>query len=117
MEDTRLKDIFMHLKKRGFEVYLSGIKTGECTSKYVVVKESVMSQVPNRSSVVQYYDVLCYVPQNTPSQLALFLDEAAECMKGLQPMIMPTYQRTEPFFDDSVKAYMSSMTYRNYRKI
>lgn len=38
-------------------------------------------------------------------------------MRGMAPMIMPTYTETQSFYDESVKAHMVSVQYRNYRKI
>ena len=42
MSENRWQDIFLHLKKEGFDVYSPGIKLGECESEYLVVKKEVV---------------------------------------------------------------------------
>lgn len=116
-QKTRLLDIVAHLMSQGFSTYLPGKHQGECTAEYVVVKTGVTTQVNNYSSTVTYYDVMCYVPRATPSRLDEFVDEVTEAMKGLNPMIRPTYQVTDSYYDDEVKAHMKSITYINYRKV
>nr|DAP26694.1 MAG TPA: tail completion protein [Caudoviricetes sp.] len=115
--DTRLQDIYLHLKNVGnFETYFPAQHKGECTSKYVVVKTGITSQVNTFTSTQTEYDILCYVPQSMPSQMDVFFEEVKNCMKMLNPMIRPAYTETEMFYDDTVKGYMRSVQYINYRK-
>lgn len=116
-EKTRLQDIYIHLKNVGnFEVYFPAQHKGECTSKYVVIKTGITNQVNTFTSTQTEYDILCYVPQDMPSQMDIFFEEVKECMKKLFPMIRPTYMETEMFYDDTIKGYMRSVQYVNYRK-
>lgn len=55
-EDTRWKDIFSALNKAGFDVYPPGVKLGECTSEYLVVK--MMDQADTRSSAQMWTIIL-----------------------------------------------------------
>ena len=45
MAESRWQDIFLHLKNEGFEIYSPGIKTGECKSEYIVVKNNGSSKL------------------------------------------------------------------------
>ena len=117
MERTRQLDIIKHLKDSGFDAYLPGKHKGECISSYVVVKTGETVQYNNYSSTVTYYDILCYVPEDVPSQIDSYLDSVVTAMKALYPMIQPTHTHTAPFYDTDVKGHMRSAQYINYRKL
>lgn len=117
MADGRMQDIYLHLKNDGFEVYFPAQKVGECISPYVVVRDATTSKYLDYSSTVTYYDLLCYIPKDHFSQLEPFVEEVKGSMKKLVPMILPTYTQTQSYYDDSIKAHMISVLYKNYRKI
>lgn len=117
MAETRIQDIFLHLKNSGFDVYFPAQKEGECTAPYVVVKDATTSKLASFSSTVTYYDLMCYVPKENFSRLDLYVESVKDAMKGLMPMIRPTYSQTQSFYDESVNAYMISIQYLNYRQI
>lgn len=116
-EKTRYMDIYKHLSTNGVDVYTPGQKTGECTSPYTVVKDEGTTQVNSFSSTQTLYDIMCYVPKNKFTYLGQYVEQVKEIMKGLQPMIMPMYFETAPYYDDTVKGHMISVQYRNFRKI
>lgn len=111
------KSIFRHLKGCGFEVYPPGTKSGECTSKYVVIKNGGSSQHASVSTDVDLYDVMCYVPQNCYSGLEPFVQSVKISMVDMYPMVQPHGIQTPSYFDDKVKGHTISITYRNYKKI
>lgn len=117
MADGRMQDIYLHLKNDGFEVYFPAQKVGECISPYVVVRDATTSRYLDYSSTVTYYDLLCYIPKDHFSQLEPFVEMVKESMKELVPMILPTHTQTQSYYDDSIKAHMISVLYKNYRKI
>lgn len=117
MAASRIQDIYLHLKEQGFEVYFPAQKVGECLSPYVVVKDATTSKYLEYSSTVTYYDIMCYIPKDHFSELEPFVGSVKVAMKGLVPMIKPTYSQTQSYYDDSVKAHMISVQYKNYRKI
>ena len=117
MAESRIQDISLHLKEQGFEVYFPAQKVGECLSPYVVVKDATTSKYLEYSSTVTYYDIMCYTPKDHFSELEPFVESVKVAMKGLVPMIKPTYSQTQSYYDDSVKAHMISVQYKNYRKI
>lgn len=115
--DSRWQDIFLHLKKEGFDVYSPGTKVGECTEEYIVVKNDGSSKHPTVSSDNDLYAVMCYVPKESYSRLEPMVQEVKSAMKGLEPMILPYGSQTPSYYDDSYKAHMISIEYKNYKKI
>ena len=115
--DSRWQDIFLHIKRAGVEVYPPGTKTGECLKEYVVVKNNGSSKHPSFSTDTDLYSVMCYVPKEKYSSLEPFVQKVKKMMKGLEPMIKPYGSQTPSYYDDSVKAHMVSIEYRNYKKL
>ncbi len=116
-EATRLMDIYKHLQKSGFEVYFPGQKQTECKKPYIVIKDAGTVQYNTYSSTQTTYYVMCYMPREHFTKLEQFVTDVKEAMKELQPMIMPLYTETASFYDDSVKAYMISVSYRIMKKV
>lgn len=114
---TRWQDIYINLKNNGVDVYSPGVKTGDCTSKYVVVLQDGTDKHPSFSSNIEYYSVITYVPQLKYSELESYKENVKTIMKKLEPMILPTGYESPSFYDDSVKAHMISIQYKNYKKI
>ncbi len=115
--ESRWQDIFLHLKRAGFEVYPPGIKEGECLKEYIVVKNDGSSKLPNFSTDSDLYSIMCYVPKERYSALEVFVQSIRNTMKGLEPMILPYGNQTPSYYDDSVKAHMVSIKYKNYKKL
>jgi len=115
--DSRWQDIFLHLEEVGFEVYSPGVKVGDCTSAYIVVKNDGSSKHTSFSTDVDMYAVMCYVPKDKYSQLEPLVQRVKERMKELEPMIFPYGSQTPSYYDDSFKAHMISIEYKNYKKI
>lgn len=116
-KDSRWQDIYMHLKKSGFDVYPPGIKVGECTSEYVVVKNDGSTKHPNFSTDTDLYSVMCYVPKQAYSSLEVLVQNVKKAMKEIEPLIRPYGMQTPSFYDDGVKAHMISIEYLNYKKL
>lgn len=116
-KDSRWQDIFTHLKNAGFDVYSPGMKTGECISSYVVVKNDGSSKHASFSTDIDLYAVMCYVPKDKYSSLEPFVQSIKNSMKGLEPMITPYGSQTPSYYDDGVKAHMISIEYKNYKKL
>lgn len=116
-EESRLKDIYTHLKSRNFDVYFVGQHKGDCLNPYVVVKQGVSSRFQEISTNIDYYELLVYVPKDKPSKVETMLAEVEQAMKDLYPMIKCQNERTEMFFDDTVNGWMRSTLYSNYRRM
>ena len=115
--DSRWQDIYSHLKKVGFDVYSPGIKTGECTSAYLVVKNDGSSKHISFSTDVDLYSIMCYVPKDKYSTLEPLVQNVKKSMKELEPMILPYGSQTPSYYDDGIKAHMISIEYKNYKKL
>lgn len=115
--DSRWQDIFLHLTKSGFDVYPPGIKAGECTSQYIVVKNDGSTRHANISTDDDFYAVMCYVPKSSYSTLEPMVQAVKRTMKELEPMILPYGSQTPSYYDDSYKAHMVSIQYKNYKKL
>lgn len=116
-KESRWQDIYMHLKNQGFDVYSPGIKAGECTSEYIVVKNDGSSKHASFSTDVDLYAIICYVPKDKYSSLEPLVQRIKNSMKGLEPMIKPYGSQTPSYYDDSLKAHMISIEYKNYKKL
>lgn len=115
--ESRWGDIFNLLKSKGFDVYSPGTKEGECVAPYIVVSMSSSSEHPNFSTDLGLYSVMCYVPKMNYSKLEPMIQSVKKAMKELKPMILPYGVQTPSYYDDSVKAHMVSIEYKNYKKI
>lgn len=109
--------IALHLLEEGYDVYSPGVKVGECTSPYIVVKNDGSSQHTSFSTDVDLYAVMCYVPKLKYSTLEPLIQKVKQSMKQLEPVVRPYGQQTPSYYDDSVKAHMISIEYKNYKKM
>lgn len=114
---SRWQDIFLHLQSAGFDVYPPAVKAGECQAEYIVVKNDGSSKHMSFSTDVDLYAIMCYVPKESYSSLEPFVQRVKNSMKGLEPMIKPYGSQTPSYYDDSLKAHMVSIEYKNYKKL
>ena len=114
---SRWQDIFKQLTSSGFDVYSPGVKVGECTKEYVVVKNDGSSRLASFSTDDDLYAVMCYVPKQSYSKLEPMVQRVKKAMKELEPMILPYGSQTPSFYDDSYKAHMISIEYKNHKKL
>lgn len=111
------QDIFVHLESEGFDVNSPGSKEGECMSPYIVLKNNGSTRHSSFSTDIDLYSVMCYVPRAKYSQLETMLQEVKKAMKKLEPLVLPYGQQTPSFYDESIKAHMVSIEYKNYKKL
>lgn len=116
-KQSRWQDIVSHLENAGFDVYPPGIKTGECTKEYVVVKNDGSTRHTGISTDDDLYAVMCYVPRTKYSMLEIMVQDVKAAMKELEPMILPYGSQTSSYYDDTFKAHMVSIEYKNYKKM
>ena len=115
--ESRWQDIFNHLDSAGFDVYPPGVKLGDCKSEYVVIRNDGSVKNNNASTDDDMYAVMCYVPKMGYSKLEPLVQRIKAAMKGLEPMIVPYGSQTPSYYDDSVKAHMVSIEYKNHKKM
>lgn len=111
---TVYKYIFDLLEQSGFNVFAPNTHKGECRENYLVLKETNTGRYNNYSTQIVLYDIMCYA-KNYTACLAL-KEKVRKTMLQARYSVMPTGNETPAFFDDSVKGYMASIEYRNYRK-
>lgn len=114
---TRYMDIYEFLVDNGIEVYSPAQKVGECTSPYVVVQNAGTNQFNQYSTTRTVYWFMCYVPADEYTKLEQFVEQVEEVLKGMYPVLRPTYNKTSAFYDESVKAHMINIEYVLYRKL
>ena len=115
--DSRWQDIFLHLENSGFDVYPPATNVGECTSQYIVVKNDGSTRHAGISTDDDLYAVMCYVPKDSYSALEPMVQAVKRAMKELEPMILPYGSQTPSYYDNSYKAHMVSIQYKNYKKL
>lgn len=115
MSDSRWKDLYIFLKSKGFEVYSPGQKIGECESKYIVIKNDGSNAHTSFSTDVDLYSIMMYVPKDKYSELEKYKMEVKTAMKDIYPIFITNGIETSSFYDDSIKAHMISMQYKNYK--
>jgi hypothetical protein len=81
------------------------------------VKNDGSSRHSSFSTDVDLYAILCYVPKNRYSSLEPLVQKVKMSMKELEPMILPYGSQTPSYYDDSLKAHMISIEYKNYKKL
>lgn len=107
----RIADVLLEHK---YNVYPPAIKKGECTEEYIVIKQDGSSRSLAFSSETDYYTLLLYVPREQYTRLEKFKQEVKGVMAtDLYPLLMPTGLTTPDFYDDTYKAHMTSIQYRN----
>lgn len=111
------KQIYDLLKQNNFDVYFPSQHKGECISKYVVVKHDGVYQPLKVSSERPIYTIMCYVPEQSYSELESFVLEIKRTMKMIFPLVMYLGNETPSYYDDSVKGHMISFQYYGTRKI
>lgn len=116
-QETRNMDIFLHLEGKGVKAYFPGQKEGECIEPYVVVKFNGETKLGQYSSTQAVYDLMCYVPKDQYTLLERYADQVQAYMKELHPMVKTLYSKTPSYYDDTLKAHMTSMQYTNHKKI
>lgn len=116
---SRLEDIYLFLKRAAVNVYLPATHVGECLKPYVVVKPALSMRMDRISTFYDSYHLLIYVPRNEISKLERYAESIREIMKPLKQKIAlrETFYKIAPYYDDSNKAYQTSLEYRIYRKI
>lgn len=116
-QDSRWKDIYLHLKEAGFNVYGPAQYEGECTEPYIVVKNDGGYKHLNYSSMREQYSIHIVVPKKRYSELEPLVMAVKKSMKELYPMIMDYGQMQPSFYDDVLKAHIQAIEYENYKKL
>jgi len=104
-------DLYDFLVAQGFEVYFTGQKTNDCTSKYIVIVDGITSAQYDSFTVgYTLVDIILYVPINANTQMLPFKQQIKDALKAYKPLKYAGIE-TGTVPDDSVKGLTSSITY------
>lgn len=115
--ESRWQDLYIHLQDSGFEVYSPGMKVGECTSPYLVIKHDGSIKHDTFSTDLDLYSIMVYVPRNEYSKLEVLMQQVKSSMKEIYPLFVYYGEQTSSYYDDNFKAHMISIEYRNAKKL
>ena len=107
--------VFNSLKEQGFDIYPPATKTGECKKPYIVLESGGGYQINNYSSQKVLYNFYLYVPKNKYSELSDYEASVKNALaqSPIYPMLLPTGQKENDYFDDNINAHLRVITYYN----
>lgn len=109
-----IKLLIDDFESQGIDAYPIATKKGACEKPYVVIKPSGSNPIYGISSEQHFLDFICYTPQFKYFELSKLKKEVKRILaEDFYPRLMPTGQETQDFFDEEIKATMSSIMYRN----
>ena len=115
-QKSRWQDLFVFLQKKGYDVKSPGTEVGECTSKYIVLRNAGQNSLTGFSTDDDNYQIECYVPQQRYSELEPYIQKIKTDMKELYPMMIFTGVVSSSIYDESIKAHYVSITYKNHKR-
>lgn len=111
--------VVSELNKNGINAYPPATKQGQCKEKYVVVKSGGSTRANTYSSRRNIYNIFLYVPKNEYSTLLDFQAEVEEVMakEPIYPMLMPTGNSENDYYDDNIDAHLRIISYYNNQRV
>lgn len=105
-------ELFDFLYENNIEVYFQGQKKGECTSNYVVVKDSgTLGELSNKVGS-EFIDIILFSKQVT--DLINFKNEIKELIKGFKTLRY-LGEETPIIPESDFKAFSCSIVYQNQK--
>lgn len=102
-------ETFAKLKADGFNVYPPGVKRGEITEPYIVLKSGNQSPTLTGNVVgIKIMDVIYF--HDTYSQIETYKDQIKTSLSGLN-FLKRTGNETSPIPDDSVGAFTGNIEF------
>lgn len=108
------KEIYKHLKEKGFNVYSIGQHEGICNEPYLVIKENGESEIAGTNLSNDIVEILIYYPKGNYSSLEGHLNALKRDMKELSKL-RRIIDPSPIIIDDDKKAYMTSLYYRKIK--
>lgn len=103
------KEIYLHLKEQGFNVYSIGQHKGKCLEPYLVVSETGDMDITGSGLMHKTVEVLIYYPVGKYSEVSAYIDSVKKAMQGLKLRRVITSNPT--IIDDDKQAYMTFLSY------
>lgn len=103
------KEIYLHLKEQGFNVYSIGQHKGKCLEPYLVVSETGDMDITGSGLMHKTVEVLIYYPVGKYSEVSAYIDSVKKAMQGLKLRRVITSNPT--IIDNDKQAYMTFLSY------
>jgi len=113
---TLWQKIFLYLKKLGYEVYSPGQKRDKCQNSYVVIKENGTFRVAGNVAGYKLFDIIIYHPMSNYSTMEFYVENIKKAIKDIDELV-PTGNETPSIIDDQIKAYTTSIEYKQFKKL
>ena len=110
------KEIYKHLKLKGFNVYSIGQHEGICNEPYLVIKENGESEIAGTNLSNDIVEILIYYPKGSYSTLEDYRTKVKDIMKDLSKL-RRVVNPSPTIIDDDKKAYMTSFYYRKIKQL
>lgn len=105
------KEIYLHLKKCGFNVYSIGQHKGLCNEPYIVISETGDGEITGKNIMSKNIELLIYYPLERYSELEGYIKKIKGSMQELGH-IRRVIEANPIVIDDDKKAYMTFLSYR-----
>lgn len=117
MKDLTLwKKTYLHLKKRGFDVYSLGQKRDACENPYLVIKENGVHALSSNVNGYKLFNIIIYYPKNNYSDMEMYIEHVKDSIVEI-PELRPTGNETPVIIDADVGAYTSSIEYQFFKSL
>lgn len=108
------KELYLHLKNNGFNVYSIGQHKGVCIDPYIVISEIGDSDIVGKNLMNKNIELLIYYPLGKYSEFSGYIEQIKKAMKELshfRRVINPN----PIIVDDDKQAYMTFLAYRKIK--
>ena len=103
-------ELFDFLTENDFDVYFIGQKKGNCTKKFIVIRDSGIIPITSNKTATQIIDIIGYVPNSKYTEIEPFKENIKEVMKEYPARITGEESPVVP--DNEVKGYTFVITYQ-----
>ena len=105
------KEIYLHLKQSGIDVYSIGQHKGLCERPYVVISETGDGEIVGKNLMSKNVELLIYYPLSQYSEFEGYIEKIKKTMKELSH-IRRVIESNSKIIDDDKKAYMTFLSYK-----
>lgn len=102
------KNIYIHLKSKGFNVYSPSQHNGVCKEPFIVLR--IAGETNKDSHSTGIYDILVYYPKGKYSKIEDFRQDLIKAMSELD-YLKKTGLETPVIYEDDIQAHSFSIEY------
>lgn len=107
------KEIYLFLKKQGFEVYSIGQHNGLCEKPYLVLRETGQSEIAGKNLINDGIELIIYYPMKNYSEVNNYINSVKKSMQTLK--LKRVYSPNAVIIDDDKKAYTTFIVYKKVK--